>query len=160
MAVLFCLTLATWAAPDRSPGLYSIPVLFKFSDEPLVAPGQCAQFRIGVVNPPPSGQTWLSTVVTDTIDPNLRVTSVGTSQGFAGWSDGDVTFTIGTVPPGRTVKLTVDVEVKGDAPKGYDVYNTAYMSRMGWPTIPSWTSPWMFRVAYLQHMPLTMSRFR
>ena len=158
VAVLLLLRAATWAAPEQTPGLYGVPVLFKFSDKTLVPPGQSAEFLIMVDNPQPAGDTWLDTVVTDTVDSNLKVTGVGTSQGYAGWTDGYVTFAIGTMPPGRTVNLTIYVEVKADAPQGCDVYNTAYMKHVGWGLIPSDSNPWMFRIAHLQHMPLTMRR--
>ena len=111
-----------------------------------------------VDNPQPAGATWLNTVVTDTVDSNLQILGLSTTQGYAGWADHDVTFTIGTMPPGCLAKLMIYVEVKGDAPQGYDVYNTAYLSHSGWPTVPSEPSHWMSRIAYQQNLPLAMKR--
>jgi len=158
IAVLAALASSTWATPAQLEGDPNDTIPDKYCDDVLVARGQSTEIRILVTNPSSALDTWTNTVVTDTVDANLRITGLGTTKGSASWSGQDVTFTIGTMAPGSTVTLRIYVEVDGDAPQGHDVYNTAYMRHDGWGPVSS-GSTWMFRVAYLQHMPLGMKRY-
>ncbi len=148
---------ATWATPPQlnSSGDDTIPD--KSSDKTLVRRGESAEFTILVTNPDDEPDTWKNTVVTDTIDSYLNVTGIGTTQGSATWAGQNVTFTIGTLPPGSSVTLKIYVKVKGTAPGGYDVENTAYLTRAGQEDESP--VPHMFRVLYDSYLPVGMKRY-
>lgn len=152
---------STWATPTQlnSPGDDTIPD--KSSPRALVGRGQSTEFTILVTNPDDEPDTWANTIVTDTIDSYLNVTGLDTTQGSATWAGQNVTFTIGTLPPGSSVTLTIYVKVKDTAPKGYDVENTAYITRAGWVLKPSDPEiPHMFYVAtYESYLALGMKRY-
>ena len=158
IAVLASLASTTWATPEQIPRMNDDTIPDKYCDDILVGKGQSTEIRIVVSNPSTASDTWLSTVVTDTVDANLQITGLGTTLGSASWTGQGVTFTIGTMAPGSSVTLRIYVEVKGDAEQGHDVYNTAYLSHTGWGPVSS-VSTWMFKVAYLQYMPLAMKRY-
>ena len=163
IAMLASLASATWATPAQLVGDAgdTIPDKFCTDENGFVARGESAEIQILVHCP--ITDTWINTVVTDTVDANLEVTGLGTTQGSASWTGQNVTFTIGTMAPGSTVTLKIYVSVNDDAPQGYDVNNIAHMSHVGWGPIGSDLEEgrvWMFRIAYLQHMPLGMRRYR
>jgi fimbrial isopeptide formation D2 family protein len=163
VAALLSLWSATWATPEQRVRMNgdSDTIPDKYSDKVLVARGQSAEFEILVTNPSTASDTWTNTVVTDTIDSNLEITGLATTQGSTSWLGQNVTFTIGAMAPGSSVTLNIYVDVEDDAPQGYDVYNTAYMKHDGWVWVPSDPAPpaWMFRIAYLQRLPLGMKRY-
>jgi hypothetical protein len=158
LVVLAALGSTTWATPAQLEGDPADTIPDKYCDDPLVMRGDSTEFEILVNHPVSPTDTWYSTVITDSIDPNLEVTSVGTTRGSATWTDNMVTFTLGTMVPGDSATLSIDVMVDADAPQGYDVYNTAYMSHVGW-SVPS-SVTWMCRIAYEQNLPLGMRRYR
>jgi uncharacterized repeat protein (TIGR01451 family) len=55
-----------------------------------------------------------STVLTDTLDPHMAFVSATTSQGTFTQSGGVVTFSLGTVPNGKTATATVTVQATED----------------------------------------------
>ena len=159
IAMLASLASATWATPAQLEGDPNDTIPDKFCDDIMVGPGQSTEIEILVHCP--ITDTWINTVLTDSIDANLEITGLGTTLGSASWTGQNVTFTIGTMAPGSTVTLKIYVSVNDDAPQGYDVNNIAYMSHVGWGPIGSDLEEgrvWMFRIAYLQHMPLGMKR--
>ena len=161
LAVLASLGSATWATPEQMVRANDDSIPDKFCDDIMVGPGQSTEIEILVHCP--ITDTWLNTVVTDTVDANLKITGLGTTQGSASWTGQNVTFTIGTMAPGSTVTLKIYVSVNDDAPQGYDVNNKAYVKHVGWRSVGSdeeGGQVWMFRVAYLKHMPLTMRRYQ
>jgi hypothetical protein len=158
VAVLASLASSTWATPEQIVRANGQTIPQKYCDDDMVAPGQSTEMRILLTNPSSASDTWTSTVVTDTVDENLQITGLHTTQGSASWTGREVTFTIGTMAPGTSVTLRIYVDVKDDARQGYDVNNTAWMSHTGWGPVSSVSTP-MFRVAYLQYLPLTMKRF-
>ncbi len=164
LAVLASLASSTWATPGQNDiGGDTIPD--KYCPDTDLARGKSTQFTILVNHPMSPTDTWYSTFLTDTIDANLQVTGVGTTRGSGTWVGQDVTFTLGIMYPGDLATLTIDVTVRGDAPQGYEVNNTAYLKHLGWPTIestdpPTNSSPWMFNVYYEQQLPLAMRRHR
>jgi hypothetical protein len=161
VAVLAALASSTWATPAQLEGDGSDTIPDKFCDDPLVARGQSTEIRI--LMHCPITDTWINTVVTDTVDANLDITGLGTTKGSASWTGQNVTFTIGTMAPGSSVTLSIYVRVNDDAPEGYDVENIAYMKHVGWRTVGSdeeGGQVWMFRVAYAQYIPLWIRRYQ
>jgi hypothetical protein len=79
VAVLAALASSTWATPAQLEGDTSDTIPDKYCDDPFVARGQSTEMRILLHCP--ITDTWLNTVVTDTIDENLEITGLGTSQG-------------------------------------------------------------------------------
>ena len=156
VALLASLASATWATPAQLESDPNDTIPDKFCDETLVGRGKSAEIQILVHCP--ITDTWINTVLTDSMDANLKITGLGTTKGSASWTGQDVTFSMGTMAPGSSVTLRIYGEVKVDAEQGHDVYNTAYMSHTGWGPVSS-GSTWMFKVAYLQHMPLAMKRY-
>jgi hypothetical protein len=157
VAVLASLASSTWATPEQKVRADEQTIPQKYCDDDLLAPGQSTEIRILVHCP--ITDTWINTVVTDTVDANLNITGLGTTQGSASWTGQEVTFTIGTMGPGTSVTMRIYVDVKDEAPQGYDVNNTAWMSHTGWGPVHS-DSIWMFQIAYLQHLPLAMRRYQ
>lgn len=157
VALLASLASSTWATPAQRPRMSDDTIPDKFCDDDLVARGQSTEMRILVTNPADKPDTWLNTVVTDTVDENLQITGLHTTQGSASWTGREVTFTIGTILPGEWEELKIYVRVNDDAKQGHDVYNTAYMSHVGW-SVPS-SNTWMSRIAYQYYLPLAMKRF-
>ena len=158
IAMLASLASATWATPAQLEGDAGDTIPDKFCDDIMVGPGQSTEIEILVHCP--ITDTWINTVLTDSIDANLEITGLGTTLGSASWTGQNVTFTIGTMAPGSSETLRIYVEVKGDAEQGHDVYNMAYLSHVGWTVPATETKAFMFRIAYLQHMPLGMKRYR
>jgi hypothetical protein len=160
LVLLAALASTSWATPAQLEGDTSdtIPDKFCYDENGFVARGESTEFEILVNHPISPTDTWYNTVITDNIDLNLEVTGVDTTRGNATWTDHTVTFTLGTMVPGDSATLNVDVTVNDDAPQGYDVYNTAYMSHVGWSVASSDT--WMCRIAYEQRLPLAMRRYQ
>lgn len=148
---------STWATPPQldSPGYDTIPD--KSSPKALVRRGESTEFTILVTNPYSATDTWTNTVVTDTIDSYLNITGLGTTQGSATWVGQNVTFTIGTLAPDSEVTLKIYVKVSCTAPEGYDVENTAYLTRAGQEDQSP--LPHMFRIAYDSYLPVGMKRY-
>jgi hypothetical protein len=159
VAMLASLASSTWATPAQNDDTWNNTIPDKYSNKSLVGRGESAEFQILVNHPITATDTWYSTVVTDTVDANLQITGLGTTQGSASWTGQDVTFTIGTILPGEWETLKIYVRVNDDAPSGYPVTNTAYMYHTGWVWVASEPKAWMFCVAYQQYMPLSMKRF-
>ena len=157
IAALASLASSTWATPAQLGGDPSDTIPDKYCDDPLVARGESTRIRILVHCP--ITDTWINTVLTDSIDANLKVTGLGTTKGSAAWTGQNVTFTIGTMAPGSSETLSIYVEATRDAVQGHDVYNMAYLSHVGWTVPATETYAFMCRIAYLQHMPLAMKRY-
>jgi uncharacterized repeat protein (TIGR01451 family) len=70
------------------------------------------RYTLTVTNGGPNAAS--NTVLTDTLDPNMKFVSATTSQGSISHSGSVVTFTIGTVNNGGTVTATVTVQATED----------------------------------------------
>jgi hypothetical protein len=158
LAALASMASNTWATPEQRVRANDDTIPDKTCDDDWVARGESTQIEILVNNPASALDTWYDTVVTDTVDSNLRIAGVWASQGYASWTDGEATFDIGTMPPGTEATLRLYIWVDEDATPCYDVYNTAYLTHVGWGPVSS-GSTWMFRIACEQYMPLSMKGY-
>ncbi len=163
MVALLSFGSSSWATPTQGVRLYDDTVPDKSPDVDWKKRGESAVFTIGVTNPVTATDTWWNTVATDTVDSYLDITSVSTTQGSTAWVGQDVTFTIGTMAPGSSVTLEIDVEVGADAPNGYDVENIVCVKHVGYRTFCSDEDPeadiHMFYVYHHRYLPLGMKRY-
>jgi len=132
---LLSVSPSAWATPAQGTGAnetVTVPPI-KSTDKAVVNPGDQLVFEILVSNPAAASDTWTNAVVTDSVDPYLRIDNVTTSQGTANWVGQDVTVTMGNVPPGTTVTIRIYLTVRDTAPVGYELVNRAYLSHSGYP---------------------------
>jgi uncharacterized repeat protein (TIGR01451 family) len=135
VAALVSATSSAWATPEqrtRGQETVTMPPV-KTADKEVVSPGDILVFEIEVANPSSASDTWISAVVTDDVDVNLRIDDVTTTQGSANWAGQMVTANIGNVPPGTKVIIRIHVTVRDTAPDEYEVVNTAYLSHSQYP---------------------------
>jgi hypothetical protein len=158
LAALASMASSTWATPEQRVRANDDTIPDKYCDPTWLMPGESTEIRIVVTNPDSALDTWYTTLVTDAVDSNLRIAGVWSSQGYASWTDGDVTFDIGTMTPGTEVTLRLYVEVNDDATPCHDVYNTAYLTHVGWGPVLSENS-WMFRIACERYVPLSIKHY-
>jgi uncharacterized repeat protein (TIGR01451 family) len=152
---LLSLTPSAWATPDQGTGAQqtvTIPPI-KTSDKAVVSPGQKLVFEIVVANPSSASDTWMSAVVTDQVDSNLRIDNVTTTQGTASWVGQAVTANIGNVPPGTTVTIRIYLTVRDTAPLGYEVVNTAALSHSGYPPRDSAPVTVLIKAEFVPEVP-------
>jgi len=121
---LLSLTSTAWATPaQKHAQQQSVPPV-KTSDKTTVVGGEELVFEITFTAGP---DTWYNVVVTDDLDPYLRIDSVWTSQGTASWSGQLVTVDVGNVTAGTKVTIRITCTVRDTVPGGYRIVNTAVL---------------------------------
>jgi hypothetical protein len=122
VALLSFISPSAWATPAQEHSQQqSIPPV-KEADMTVVCPGEDFVFTISFRAGP---EDWYGVVVTDNLDPLLKITGVSTSQGTAGYVGQVVTVNVGYVPAGTTVTITIDCTMQDTAPAGFRIDNTA-----------------------------------
>jgi fimbrial isopeptide formation D2 family protein len=121
---LLSLTSTAWATPaQKHAQQQSVPPV-KTSDKTTVVGGDQLVFEITFTAGP---ETWYGVVVTDDLDPYLRIDSVWTSQGTASWSGQLVTVNVGNVTAGTKVTIRITCTVRDTVPGGYQIVNSAVL---------------------------------
>lgn len=122
LAALLSLSPSAWATPAQTqPQQQSIPPV-KTASETLVNAGDELVFRITFTAGP---VTWYNVVVTDDIDPHLRIDSVTTTQGTGSWAGQLVTVNVGDVTAGTTVIIRIRCTVLDTVYEVAEIYNCA-----------------------------------
>jgi fimbrial isopeptide formation D2 family protein len=121
---LLSLTSTAWAtSAQRHSEQQSVPPV-KTADKTTVTGGEELVFEITFTAGP---GTWYNVVVTDDIDPYLRIDAVTTSQGTPNWAGQLVTVDVGNVTAGTTVTINIRCTVRDTVPGGYEIVNTAVL---------------------------------
>ena len=94
----------------------------KTADMAVVCPGEQFVFEITFRAGP---ENWSDVVVTDNLDPAVRIDSVWTSHGTASYVGQLVTVDVGDVTAGTTVTVRITCTVRDTAPAGFRIDNTA-----------------------------------
>jgi uncharacterized repeat protein (TIGR01451 family) len=121
---LLSLTSTAWATPAQEHAQQQSVPPVKTSSKTTVSPGDELVFEITFTAGP---TTWYNVVVTDDLDPFLKIDSVWTSQGTASWSGQLVTVDVGDVGPGVQVIIRIYCTVRDNVPGGYEIVNTAVL---------------------------------
>lgn len=104
-------------------------LLSKAADPSLVQPGETIRFTITVTN---NGGTAASgIVVTDPVPDAFAVQSASAEQGTFTINGNTVVFSIGTLNPNQTVRLTIVAQVRQTITPPADVVNTAFADYSG-----------------------------
>jgi len=119
---LLSLSSSAWATPAQEHAQQQSVPPIKEADMTVVCPGEDFVFEITFRAGP---EDWYDVVVTDDMDPVLRIDSVWTSQGTASYAGQLVTVDVGDVTAGTTVTIRIYCTVLGSAPAGLRVDNTA-----------------------------------
>jgi uncharacterized repeat protein (TIGR01451 family) len=121
---LLSLTSTAWAtSAQKHAEQQSVPPV-KTTNKTTVIAGEELVFEIIFTAGP---DTWYGVVVTDDMDPYLRIDSVTTSQGTASWAGQLVTVNVGNVTAGTTVTISIRCTVRDTVPGGYEIVNTAVL---------------------------------
>ncbi|NIN63454.1 MAG: DUF11 domain-containing protein [Anaerolineae bacterium] len=122
LVTLLSLSSSAWATPAQTQlGQKSIPPV-KTASKALVNAGDELVFRITFTAGP---GTWHSVVVTDDIDPHLRIDWVTTTQGTGSWAGQLVTVDVGNVTAGTTVTIRIHCTVLDTVYEVAEIYNCA-----------------------------------
>ena len=122
IVALLSLSSSAWATPDQEHAQQQSVPPIKEANMTVVCPGEDFVFEITFRAGP---EDWHDVVVTDDMDPVLRIDSVWTSQGTASYAGQLVTVDVGDVTAGTTVTVRIYCTVLGSAPAGLRVDNTA-----------------------------------
>ncbi|MCC7446898.1 MAG: DUF11 domain-containing protein [Anaerolineae bacterium] len=117
------------AGVQPSPTLIDLsdPAIVKLGEPQLARPGETVQFTIAVTNRGTGPAVGL--VVNDTLPDSLIFVAARSDQGTVTSAGQVVTFTIGTVNPGQTVRLYITARVNPDLTPPLDVCNNAVLER-------------------------------
>ena len=120
VAALLSFSSSVWATPaQKHAQQQSVPPV-KTADKSVVSPGEQVVFEITFTAGP---DTWYGVTVTDDIDPYLRIDSVWTSHGSAGWAGQLVTVNVGNITAGTTVTIRIRCTVRDTVPGGHEIVN-------------------------------------
>ncbi len=122
VALLSFISPTAWATPAQEHSQQQSVPPVKEADMDVVCPGEDFVFTITFRAGP---ENWYNVVVTDNMDPLLKINSVSTSHGTAGYVGQVVTVNVGNVTAGTTVTITINCTVQGTAPAGFQIDNTA-----------------------------------
>ena len=122
VAALLSFSSSAWATPaQENARQQSVPPI-KTADMTVVCPGEQFVFEITFTAGP---EDWYGVVVTDEMDPYLRIDGVSTSQGAASHAGQLVTVDVGHVTAGSKVTIRITCTVRDAAPAGFRIDNTA-----------------------------------
>jgi hypothetical protein len=88
----------------------------------VVCPGENFVFGITFRAGP---EDWYDVVVTDNLDPAVRIDSVWTSHGTASYVGQSVTVDVGDVTAGTTVTVRINCTIRDTVPAGLRIDNAA-----------------------------------
>lgn len=122
VAALLSMSSSAWATPTQENAhQQSVPPIKK-ADMDVVCPGENLVFKITFRAGP---ENWYNVVVTDDLDPLLRIDSVWTSHGTASVVGQLVTVVVGDLTAGETVTIEITCTVRDGAPAGLRIDNAA-----------------------------------
>jgi uncharacterized repeat protein (TIGR01451 family) len=156
---LLSLGSTAWATPDQNADHGTVTVApIKSVDKTLVNVGDVAIYEI-LLNNHETGYpwTWDDVMVTDTIDPRLRIYGIMTTQGSVEIDGQDVTVTIGDMPPGASNTVTIYVAVDSGDP-GDLIGNMAYVPRPGYEPLAA-MEPVTMTIGIPAYVPLTFKSY-
>ncbi len=122
VALLSFISPSAWATPAQEHSQQQSVPPVKEADMTVVCPGEDFVFTISFRAGP---EDWYGVVVTDNLDPLLKINSVWTSHGTASYVGQMVTVNVGNITKGTTVTITITCTVQGTAPAGFRIDNTA-----------------------------------
>jgi fimbrial isopeptide formation D2 family protein len=122
IVALLSFSSSAWATPAQEHAQQQSVPPIKEANMTVVCPGEDFVFEITFRAGP---ENWYDVVVTDDMDPALRIDSVSTSQGTASYAGQLVTVDVGNVTAGTTVTIRINCTVLGTAPAGLRIDNTA-----------------------------------
>jgi hypothetical protein len=124
IVALLSLSSSAWATPAQEHAQQQSVPPIKEANMTVVCPGEDFVFEITFRAGP---EDWYGVVVTDDLDPAVRIDSVWVSlAGAVVVVDGQlVTVNLGTVPVGTTVTVRIYCTIRDTAPAGLRVDNTA-----------------------------------
>jgi fimbrial isopeptide formation D2 family protein len=122
IGALLSFSSSAWATPAQEHAQQQSVPPIKEANMTVVCPGEDFVFEISFRAGPTD---WYGVVVTDELDPNLKIDAVSTSQGIVSIVGQLVTVDVGHVPAGTTVTITITCTVRDTAPAGFRIDNTA-----------------------------------
>ena len=134
VVALISLSSSAWATPALEHARQQSIPPFKTADESTVVAGEELVFKITFTAGP---GTWHNVVVTDNVDPHLRIDSVWTSQGSASWAGQLVTVDVGDVPAGTKVTIRIRCTVLDTIAEVDEIENCALVVIED-PTLDFW----------------------
>lgn len=122
IVALLSFSSSAWATPAQEHAQQQSVPPIKTADMTVVCPGEQFVFEITFRAGP---LDWYGVVLTDDLDPALRIDSIWTSQGTASYAGQLVTVDVGDVTAGTTVTVRITCTVRDTAPAGFRIDNTA-----------------------------------
>jgi len=122
VVALLSFSPVAWATPAQTHTQQQSVPPSKTADMQVVCPGENFVFEIAFRAGPVD---WYNVVVTDDLDPLLKIEEVWTSHGTASINGQLVTVKIDRVPVGDTVTIEITCTVREGAPAGFRIDNTA-----------------------------------
>lgn len=124
IVALLSFSSSAWATPAQEHAQQQSVPPIKTADMTVVCPGEQFVFEISFRAGP---EDWSDVVVTDNLDPALRIDEVWTSHPTASVSVVGqlVTVDVGDVTAGTTVTVRITCTVRDTAPAGFRIDNTA-----------------------------------
>jgi hypothetical protein len=122
IVALLSFSSSAWATPAQEHAQQQSVPPIKTADMKVVCPGERFVFEISFRAGP---ENWYDVVVTDDMDPAIRIDNVWTSQGTASYVGQLVTVDVGDVTAGTTVTVRITCTVRDTAPAGFRIDNTA-----------------------------------
>jgi fimbrial isopeptide formation D2 family protein len=122
VAALLSFSSSVWATPAQEHAQQQSVPPVKTADMTVVCPGENFVFEITFRAGP---EDWYDVVVTDNMDPLLRIDEVWTSHGTASYVGQLVTVDVGDVTAGTTVTIRITCTVEEGAPAGFRIDNNA-----------------------------------
>jgi fimbrial isopeptide formation D2 family protein len=126
--VVVLLSVMLPAAMAQEPPTFIPPEIYKDVDDPVVAVGDRVTFTIAIVNPgdPATDATWYNLVVTDVVDPALRIDGASSTRGTVTITGQVVRVNGGmTLAPGEEFVITIRCTLVGEVTPGQVLINTA-----------------------------------
>lgn len=115
-------------AQEPTPPTWVPPEIYKRANETRLALGDSVTFTIIVRNPgdPATDASWYNLIVTDQVDPRLRIDGATTTRGTVTISGQTVIVDGGiTLAPGEQFVITIDCTLIGPVEEGDVLINTA-----------------------------------
>ena len=118
VAALLSFSSSAWATPAQT---HAQNETVKKPDVDCCEPGEPFVFKITFK----TGEAWHNVVVTDNLDPLLKIDGVWTSHGTASYVGQLVTVDVGDIPANTIVIIRITCTVQDGAPPCFRIYNTA-----------------------------------
>ena len=122
IVALLSFSSSAWATPAQEHAQQQSVPPIKTADMKVVCPGEQFVFEITFRAGP---ENWYDVVVTDDMDPAIRIDSVWTSQGTASYVGQLVTVDVGDVTAGTTVTVRITCTIRDTVPAGLRIDNAA-----------------------------------